>query len=49
LTNIVELEDAQRYYTSDDAEYANALYGFSLARITVDHATGRALTLVHDH
>ena len=26
LTDIVELEDAQRHYTFDDAEYANALY-----------------------
>jgi outer membrane protein len=43
LTNIVELEDAQRHYTFDDADYANALYSFSLARAQVDRATGRSL------
>jgi outer membrane protein len=43
LTNIVELEDAQRFYTSDDAAYANALYGFSAAKAAVDEATGRSL------
>jgi outer membrane protein len=43
LTDIVELEDAQRHYTFDDADYANALYSFSLAKAQVDHATGRAL------
>ncbi len=46
LTNIVELEDAQRHYTFDDAEYANALYSFSLTRAAVDHATGRLLSYV---
>jgi outer membrane protein len=44
LTNIVELEDAQRYYTNDDAEYASALYGFSVANAAVDAATGRSLS-----
>jgi len=44
LTNIVELEDAQRYYTYDDAAYANALYGFSVAKAAVDEATGRSLS-----
>jgi outer membrane protein len=43
LTNIVELEDAQRHYTEDDAEYATALYSFSLAKAQVDQATGRSL------
>ncbi|HUY17954.1 MAG TPA: TolC family protein [Candidatus Binataceae bacterium] len=43
LTNIVELEDAQRHYTYDDAEYANSLYGFSLTKAVVDRATGRSL------
>lgn len=43
LTNIVELEDAQRHYTFDDAAYANALYSFSLAKSQVDRATGRSL------
>ena len=47
LTSIVELEDAQRHYTFDDAEYANALYGYSLTRAAVDHATGRLLSYVH--
>jgi outer membrane protein len=44
LADIVELEDAQRNYTNDDAAYANALYGFSVAMATVDQATGRALS-----
>jgi outer membrane protein TolC len=43
LTNIVELEDAQRHYTFDDAEYANALYNYSLTKAAVDQATGRLL------
>ncbi len=46
LTNIVELEDAQRHYTFDDAEYANALYNYSLTKAAVDHATGRLLAYV---
>jgi outer membrane protein len=41
LTNIVELEDAQRYYTYDDAAYAAALYGFSVARAALDRTVGR--------
>ncbi len=44
LTNIVELEDAQRYYTYDDATYANSLYAFSVAKAAVDRATGRSLS-----
>jgi outer membrane protein len=44
LTNIVELEDAQRHYTFDDAEYANALYSYSLAKAQVEQSTGRSLT-----
>lgn len=44
LANIVELEDAQRYYTYDDAAYASALYGFSVTKAAVDRATGRSLT-----
>ncbi len=43
LTNIVELEDAQRHYTEDDANYANALYSYSLAKSQVDRATGQSL------
>jgi outer membrane protein len=42
LSDIVELEDAQRSYTADDAAYANALYGFSVAKAAVDRATGRS-------
>jgi outer membrane protein len=44
LTNIVELEDAQRYYTYDDAAYAVALYGFSVAKASVDRATGQGVS-----
>jgi len=43
LTNIVELEDAQRHYTYDDAAYANALYGFSVSKAMVDEATAQSL------
>jgi len=43
LSNIVELEDAERHYTFDDADYANALYSFSVTRAQVDRATGRSL------
>jgi outer membrane protein len=43
LTNIVFLEDAERHYTDDDAQYADSLYDFSYAKAQVDHATGRAL------
>ncbi len=44
LANIVELEDAQRHYTYDDAAYANALYGYSVANAAVDASTGRSLS-----
>jgi outer membrane protein len=43
LTSIIELEDAQRSYTYDDAAYADALYGFSVTKAAVDRATGRSL------
>jgi outer membrane protein len=43
LADIVELEDAQRHYTEDDANYANALYGFALTKAAVDQATARSL------
>jgi outer membrane protein len=49
LTNIVELEDAQRHYTFDDADYANALYTYSLAKAQVGRATGSALGEVPGH
>jgi outer membrane protein len=48
LSNIVELEDAQRHYTFDDAEYTNALYNYSLTKAAVDHATGRLLEYLSD-
>jgi outer membrane protein len=44
LSDIVELEDAERNYTADDAGYANALYGFSVAKAAVDQATARSLS-----
>jgi outer membrane protein len=44
LTNIVELEDAQRHYTYDDATYADALYSYSVADAAVDASTGRSLS-----
>jgi outer membrane protein len=44
LTGIVELEDAQRHYTYDDAAYADALYGFSIANAAVNESTGRSLS-----
>jgi outer membrane protein len=43
LTDIVELEDAQRHYTDDDANYANALYGFSVDKAALDQATAHSL------
>ncbi|MGH7842220.1 MAG: TolC family protein, partial [Candidatus Binataceae bacterium] len=43
LADIIELEDAQRNYTDDDAAYADSLYGFSIAKAAVDYATGRSL------
>jgi outer membrane protein len=43
LTSIIELEDAQRSFTYDDASYADALYGFSITKAAVDRATGRSL------
>jgi len=44
LSSIVELEDAQRYYTEDDAAYADALYGYSIAKAAVGKATARSLS-----
>jgi outer membrane protein len=44
LSDIVELEDAERNYTADDAAYANALYRFSVAKAAVDQATARLLS-----
>jgi outer membrane protein len=44
LSDIVELEDAQRHYTDDDAAYSNAIYSFSIAKAVVDQAAARSLT-----
>jgi outer membrane protein len=44
LADIVELAEAQRNYTADDAAYANALYGYSVAKAAVDQATARSLS-----
>jgi predicted transcriptional regulator len=44
LSDIVELEDAERNYTADEAAYANALYGFSVAKAAVDQATARSFS-----
>jgi outer membrane protein TolC len=44
LSDIVELEDKERKYTADGAAYANALYGFSVAKAAVDQATARSFT-----
>lgn len=44
LTNIVELEDAQRYYTQSDAAYASALYSYAIAKAAVDQTTARSLS-----
>ncbi|MGH8337968.1 MAG: TolC family protein [Gammaproteobacteria bacterium] len=43
LTDIVELEDAERHYTDDDAQYAAALYGFAVDKAALNQATGRSL------
>jgi outer membrane protein len=44
LSDIVELEDAQRHFTNDDAAYSNAIYGLSVAKAAVDQAVARSLT-----
>ena len=44
LTDVVELEDAQRHYTDDDAAYTNALYGYSATKAAVDRATAESLS-----
>lgn len=43
-SDVVELEDAERDYTGDAAAYANALYGFSVAKAAADQATARSLS-----
>jgi outer membrane protein TolC len=42
--DILELENAERFYTIDGARYVNALYGFSVAQAAVDRATARSLS-----
>jgi outer membrane protein len=42
-SDILELENAERFYTIDGATYVNALYGFSVAKTAVDRATARSL------
>ena len=36
LGSIIELTDAQRQFTQDDAEYINARYAFAVAQATVE-------------
>ena len=48
LGNIIELTDAERFYIQDDAAYVDALYGYSVAKATLDRVTGASLQEVHD-
>ncbi|HTT75831.1 MAG TPA: TolC family protein [Candidatus Binataceae bacterium] len=43
LTDIVELEDAQRHFTEDDARFATAVYGAAVDNAALDQATARSL------
>jgi len=43
LGNIIELTDAQRRFTEDEAGYINALAGFSIAKAALDRDTGFGL------
>jgi outer membrane protein len=43
LGNIIELTDAERFYIQDDAAYVDALYGYSVAKATLDRVTGASL------
>jgi outer membrane protein len=43
LGNIIELTDAQRRFTEDEAEYVRALALFSIAKAALDRDTGRGL------
>jgi outer membrane protein len=45
LGNVVELEDAQTRFTADSANYVDALYGYSITKAAVEHATGRSLAM----
>ena len=48
LGNIIELTDAERFYVQDDAAYVDALYGYSVAKATLDRVTGASIQLVRD-
>jgi outer membrane protein len=48
LGNIIELTDAERFYIQDDAAYVDALYGYSVAKATLDRVTGMSLQSVRD-
>jgi outer membrane protein len=43
LGNIIELTDAERFYSEDNAAYVDALYSYSVAKAALDRATGAAL------
>ncbi len=43
LGNIIELTDAQRRFTEDEAEYVNTLAGFSIAKAALERDTGSGL------
>lgn len=43
LGNIIELTDAQRRFTEDEADYINALAGFSIAKAALDRYAGLGL------
>jgi outer membrane protein len=45
LGNIIELTDAERFYIQDDAAYVDALYGYSVAKATLDRVTGASIQL----
>jgi len=48
LGNIIELTDAERFYIQDDAAYVDALYGYSVAKATLDRVTGMSIQSVPD-
>jgi outer membrane protein len=48
LGNIIELTDAERFYINDDAAYVDALYGYSVAKATLDRVTALSLQSVPD-
>jgi outer membrane protein len=44
LNSIVELDDAQRRYTEDSANYVNSLYEYAVAKAAVQRATAESLS-----